>query len=299
QARTGGPVLGDVRRTIRAFWQPDRFRATTEVTLVRPDAGFDLAIDGRIARQQRQVAMRGGARRDFDQPPILELLERSKKVGLEPVAEGRQGSRIPMVIEDREGLELLIAGVRKTLDVCGGPRGALLGVRDEVLDNQRIAELLGEDGRDTHRNPVVDPLIGEVMERGPQRNIGLGNRLMDPLLAVWPHAGLSCVWQMTVQYECERAVGVCHVSLLTSRWARNHHLSWTGRRARLTGAMAADCNICRRLVNPLLQVQDATRPGTGRLPVFLCGNARCRIRIVQRIAPLRCELLGNAAVCCC
>ena len=116
-----------------------------------------------------------------------------------------------MVIEAGQVAQRVVARLLEAVDVLRGFGGPLGGVGDEVLDDQRIGELLGQDRRDADGQPERHALFAQVVERVQQRDIGLGDRLVHPLLAVRPHPRLPGVREMAVQHEREGPDWRCHV----------------------------------------------------------------------------------------
>jgi hypothetical protein len=118
-----------------------------------------------------------------------------------------------MVVEAGQIAHRRVAGLLEAVDVLAGPGRALGRVVDEVVDDERVRQLLGQNRRDPNRQVERRALGLEVVERVKERQVGLGDRLVDPLLAVGPHPRLACVGQMAVQDERERA-GLRHRFLL-------------------------------------------------------------------------------------
>ena len=75
-----------------------------------------------------------------------------------------------------------------------------------MLDDERVGELLRQDRRDADGQLELDALVFQVVEGVEQRDVGLGDGLVDPLLAVRPHAGLPRVRKVAVQDERERTL---------------------------------------------------------------------------------------------
>ena len=193
-------------RAIGALRQPDRLRRAAEVTLIRLDSGVKLRVNRRVSRQQRQIAVRCGAGGDLDVALILQRAKGGEEVAVEPILERGQNSRVPVVIEARQVPHDRIAGLLETLDVLGRARRAFRGIPDEVVDDERIGELLGEHRRDPDREPERDAFVAQIEQGAEQRHVGLCGCLVDPFFTVWPHSCLAGVREMAMQHEGECAI---------------------------------------------------------------------------------------------
>ena len=203
--------LLDDRGPVSTLGQPDGLRRPPEPAAVGFDAGVKLSMDRGVTGEERQVAVGGGAGGDLDEPLVLQRAEGAEQVAAEAVLERREYPRVPVVIEASQIAKCLVACPLEAVHVLRGFGGPFGGVGDEVFDDQWIGELLAEDWRDADGQPKRNALVSKVVERIQQWNIGLGNRLMHPLLAVGPHSRLPGVWKMAMQHKGECPDWRCHV----------------------------------------------------------------------------------------
>jgi hypothetical protein len=145
----------------------------------------------------------GGTGGNLDEPIILQGAEGTEQIAAESVLERREHPRVPVVIEASQIAKCLIARPLEAVHILRGLGGPFGGVGNEVLDDQRVSELLGQDRRDADGQSEWHALLAQVVKRIEQRDIGLGNGLMDPLLAVRPHPCLSGIREMAMQHECK------------------------------------------------------------------------------------------------
>src|SRR5215212_97636 len=155
--------------------------------------------------------MGGGAGSNFDEPLVLQGAKCAEQIAAKSILERREHPRVPVVIEASQIAECGIACSLKPVHVLRGFSGPLSGVSDKVLRNQRVGQLLTQDRCDTDRQSEWNALFSQVVERVQQWHIGLGNSLVYPLLAMWPHPRLPGVREMAVQHECEGPDWRCHV----------------------------------------------------------------------------------------
>src|SRR5918994_3203139 len=210
-AHSSTVVILDNRGPVRAFGQPDRLRRSPEPAAIGFDAGVKLAMDRGVAGEERQVSVGGCTGGDFGEPFVLQRAEGAEQVAAESVLERREHARVPVMIEASQIAKYLIARPLEAVHVLrcfGGPFG---GVGDKVIDDYRIGKLLTEDRSDADGQPEWNALFSQVIERVQQRDIGLGNCLMNPLLAVRPHPRLPGIRKMTMQHEGEGPDWRCHV----------------------------------------------------------------------------------------
>jgi hypothetical protein len=163
--------------------------------------------------------VRGGAGCDLNVSVVLQLLEGAEHVLVVTVAEIREIAGVPVMVEAGQGGHLLLTGGFEAGDVGSRPGGSLRGVVDEVLDDQRIAQLLGQNRGDADRQPEPHPLVAQLVERVEHREICFGQRLVNPLFSVRPHPGLPGVGKMGVENKGKSAL--CrHRKNSFSRWSR-------------------------------------------------------------------------------
>src|SRR5680860_482226 len=180
----------------------------------RPHASFYLSVDRGIATQERQIPVGSRAGRDLDVSVVLQFAKGADDVRLKPIAERRKHARIPVVEMDRQCLHFGIAGVLEPADVGCRPGRALLGIREKVILDQGIVELLRENRCNAYRDPEVHAFVDEVVERVEQGYIRFGDGFVDPLLSMWPHTGLPGIRQMAMKYEGEGAGSSGHGRVL-------------------------------------------------------------------------------------
>ena len=89
-----------------------------------------------------------------------------------------------------------------------------LEVVGELRDEDRVRELLEQDGREIEVAVEADVVALEIFEHAQQRQIGLGGGFVEPLHAMRPGAVVDDVGQMRVQGEGEEA---CRLILRAGR----------------------------------------------------------------------------------
>ena len=197
-------------RLVGALRQPDAGRLDARATAGRDDAVRELRADGVGPAQEREVAVRRGAREDLDVSGAREVRERADEIALESAAELAQELRDVIGVLRRERLEGVLAELGEAAHILFGAMLLIFRVILEPFDDVRVRDLLEEHRREADRELERDARVTEVVQHRGEREISADDRFVQPLLAVRPAPRVARVREMAVQDEGE---GVRHEGL--------------------------------------------------------------------------------------
>ncbi len=162
----------------------------------------ELQPDALVARQQRQIPVRRGARHHFDVARGLEPREGRDQIAPLLMEPGQQSPE-PRLPEVHQRQERAVARLRKLAPslVAGGQ--PLRDVGLELRSEERIGELVGQDRRDGDGERRPHAARGQLGHLLDQREVGVERRLAQPVAAVRPAAVAQDVREVAVQREDE------------------------------------------------------------------------------------------------
>ena len=154
---------------VRALGKPDA-PGGAEAALVRAKPGVELEPAAREGRELREHRVRRGRCHQLDASLGSGSLERAER---HPVERLERGDRAGVVLGLAFGRRLeFSAGSRRV--ALGRPEAVALQELEHPLPHPAGLELVGEDGRDRHRQPLGD--VGD-------RQMRAGDGVEQPLLA--------------------------------------------------------------------------------------------------------------------
>src|SRR6201996_9454263 len=186
-----------------ALGRPDAAGTLAEVLLMRGDGDTNLCAEAFVGAEQRHVAVGGGAGDDLEDATVSEGAEAGDNIAvegfelLECVAEE--------ALPEARGLGIGVLAHREEegLVLAGGGDFAL-EVAGELGPEDRMRELLEEDGREGEVELECYVVALETIEGAQQREIGFGCGFEEPFDSVRPAAVVDDVGQMRVQGDGEK-----------------------------------------------------------------------------------------------
>ncbi|MGH9596050.1 MAG: hypothetical protein ACRD3K_04540 [Edaphobacter sp.] len=148
--------------------------------------------------------MGGSAGDDFDETDVVEVTEAGDDVAIEAmeVFECLGEEALPEAC----GLgEMGFAGLYEVGFVFAGGDDLAVQVVGELGDEDRVSELLEEDGGEIEVAVETDAVALEIFEDAEKREIGFGGGFVEPLHSMRPGAVVDDVGQMRVQGEGEKS----------------------------------------------------------------------------------------------
>ena len=146
--------------------------------------------------------MRRAAGDEFQLAGLEEAAEAVEQVVAVLVDEDLAGAREAVVVHVGEVVELRLPA--RPLDFLAGQGDEVVEVADVAILQQRIAEHGRQRRRDRHGHPPVDAVAFQAVEDFEQRDVGLGDGLVEPVffeeIVVF---GMADERQMGVQDEAE------------------------------------------------------------------------------------------------
>ena len=192
-------------RSVAALRQPDAARIPPEMHPVMHAGDLDLRADRLLVDHQGEKTVGGAASDDLHRPGVLKALEGAHQI-----------PAIPIVEEAAQMVEVLavMPGERAELRVRAGAMDLLVAELAEQVEPLRIArheQLVAQHSdqgrRQRQGDPEGDPVVDAAIEHLQQRKVGLGDRLVEPiLLEEFRVFRVAHVREMRVQDDRERAV---------------------------------------------------------------------------------------------
>ncbi len=149
--------------------------------------------------------MRGATGDDFDRPVFLEASEARDQVGPARAHEILEAGAVEALPARGECRERGFAGAREVRAVVHGGADLLIEVSGELGVKVGMCELFAQHRREAERNPERSAASGALVQNAPQRQVGFGRRLVEPVDAVRPAAVVEHPRQVGVEHERERA----------------------------------------------------------------------------------------------
>ena len=200
-----GEIAIDARR-VPALGQPDAARIAAEVHAVVRGGHPDLRAHRFRMHHERQEAVRRAAGDDLQDAVVLQPLEGSDEVALVPIVK-----QPPQVVE----VLAVVPGERPELGIVPQPVHFLVGQLAERIETLRVpreeqlvAQHANERRRQGHRDAERDPFVDAPVEDLEQRQVRLGDRLVEPVLL--EELGIfrvAHVRQVRVEHDGEDAAG--------------------------------------------------------------------------------------------
>jgi hypothetical protein len=187
---------------IAAFREPDPLRLAPEVLPVVLRRDVDLRAHGlRHGVHERQEAVGGPAGDDLELPGVAVLAEGAQQVAAVLALEDAAHVLELAVVEAGELGELGLPA-RGALDLPPRELDQRIEVAQVAADQELVRHHRDERRRERHREPVVDAVAQQAVEHAYDRDVGLVERLEEPVLLEERRVlGMADVRQVRVEYR--------------------------------------------------------------------------------------------------
>ncbi len=165
---------------VAAFGKPDAPRPAAEMPLVMIRRDLELC-SGRVpVRHERQEAVCRGAGDDLEFSLVLEFPEGGDERAVVPFQEYLPRPGQSPVVHERELVEL--GRPARPLDLPPREIYQLVQVAQVTVLEERVGHHGDERRREGHGDPEIDALLEQPVEHLDEWDIGLGQRLEEPVL---------------------------------------------------------------------------------------------------------------------
>ena len=185
---------------VGALRQPDADRIAAEVPAVVPRRDLHLPAHGlRHRLHQREEAVGRAAGDDLELAGVAVLAEGRHDVRAVDLAEDAPDVRELVQVEPGEIVQPGLLALR-AVDLAAGQGDEPVEVALVAGDEQLVAHHRDERRGERHRQPVLDAVAQQPVEHPDDRDVGLGQRLEEPVLLEERRVlGMTDVGQMGVE----------------------------------------------------------------------------------------------------